>query len=391
MADLRTWLPPRWVAHVVGAANTVMLGIAAVLFLTSLDAPWTGWGFRGGTFPVQIALLVMSWVLAARRPQHPVGWVMSAAQLVLSIDTIAVYLDLFAVQRGWSMTGVVPGLLQSAWVPGILLLLLALALFPDGRLPRSRLGRAVVLLAGPALLGAGTAAFLAGQHLGAGVAAPGPDEPLEALFILYSVFTASVVLAVAQRFGRSSGIERQQLRWVIYAALLYAASLVPAAFVTASAAANALSVLNTVLMTVVVVAMGMAILRYRLYDLDRIVSRTLAYVLLTGVVVAVWVGVALLPTVVLGSGDVDNATVAVATLAAMAVAQPLRSRIQRVIDRRLYRSRYDAQQVAEGLGLALADEIDLPALERRVVASLARTVQPKRVALWVPDTPASTP
>lgn len=390
MAEPRSWLPPRWAAHALGALNLVLLAVAATLFVWSWDVPFDGWGVRGGTFPVQVALVVMGWVLATRRPKHPIGWLLSVLQVFLGIDTVAVYLHHAFSGNGRVIEGVVPGLLQAAWVVGVVLLLHTFARFPDGELPHGRVGRFLLVLTPVTMLSVGIVAFVGGQHLGAGEPTTQAPDALALLFLPMPLFAAVALVAVVLRFHRATGVERQQLRWVVYAAVPYALTLLPAPLQAEAGMVHAVSAVGgTLLMTLVVIAMGLAILRHRLYDLDRIVSRTLAYVLLTAVVVAVWVGVALLPTVVLGSGDVDNATVAVATLAAMAVAQPLRSRIQRVIDRRLYRSRYDARQAVERLGLDLADEIDLPAVERRLVTTLAGTVQPRRVGVWVPDTPTT--
>jgi hypothetical protein len=186
--------------------------------------------------------------------------------------------------------------------------------------------------------------------------------------------------SLVTRFRHADGVERQQLRWLVLAAALTGAAMLATGVLVATgdlAAAGWVSVIGTVFLPL---ATGAAILRYRLYDIDRILSRTLAYGLLT---VLLGLGYA---AVVLGLGrllpDSSSLAVAGATLAAAAVFQPLRRRVQAAVDRRFNRRRHDAARIIEAFGTRLRDQVDLDTLTGEVLGVVDQTMQPTRAWLW---------
>jgi hypothetical protein len=186
------------------------------------------------------------------------------------------------------------------------------------------------------------------------------------------------------RFRRARGTERQQLRWVVLAAALTGMGMLASVVLVAAGNQVVVGWVGAVCVTFLPLAIGAAVLRYRLFDLDRIISRTLAYGLLTVVLGLCYVAGSLVFVLVAGAGtDPPSWLVAVATLAAAAVFRPARRRIQAVVDRRFNRRRYDAAQAIAAFSTRLRDEVDLDALEVELLAVVDQTVQPAKVFLWL--------
>jgi hypothetical protein len=187
--------------------------------------------------------------------------------------------------------------------------------------------------------------------------------------------------SLVARFQSARGVERQQLQWLALAAALTGLSMLAAAILIAAGEVNLAAWASVVGVLFLPLATGAAILRYRLYDLDRIVSRTLAYGLLT---VLLGLGYA---AVVLGLGRLlpegSSLVVAAATLAVAAVFQPLRRRLQGVVDRRFNRRRHDAARVIEGFSARLRDQVDLDGLTAEMLEVVHQTMQPTRASLWL--------
>ncbi|HEX3214299.1 MAG TPA: hypothetical protein VH016_17140, partial [Actinomycetota bacterium] len=226
-------------------------------------------------------------------------------------------------------------------------------------------------------------------------AARAPDNPFDliglggALQVIYRLAFAVTNLAVVVgagslvvRFRRARGTERQQVRWVaLAAALTLLGSLVVVAAVALGTSPVVLGWVAGIYVAILPVALGAAILRYRLYDLDRIISRTLAYGLLTlllglGYAAAVLLLGRLLP-------DSSSLAVAGATLAVVAIFQPARRRVQAAVDRRFNRRRHDAAQMIEAFSGRLRDQVDLTTLTGELLAVVDRTMQPSQASLWL--------
>jgi hypothetical protein len=340
-------------------------------------------------------------VLASRRPRHPVGWLMLALGLAMTIDVVT---DGYARYGLLASPGAVPAVAHlrtlgntfALWPACIGFILL---LTPTGTLPSVRwrwwAGIAVVaplLWQAAAVVGFETLEFppfysFRNPYFVPALAAPATAVPLPAIIVtLLSVVVGGASLVV--RFRRARGEERQQLRWVASAAVMAAVGI-PVAIVGVfieSAAVVGVAVLGSAL--VLCLAIAAAILRYRLYDIDRIVSRTLAYGLLTVLLGLAYAGV------VLGLGRLagrdSSLVVAAATLAVAAVFQPLRRRVQAAVDRRFNRRRHDAARIIEGFAARLRDQVDLDALHGELLAVVDQTIQPTRASLWLrPQEPSS--
>jgi hypothetical protein len=403
--------PRRWPAVLAwGLWGLAMLGLAVMPWMDRLTiqadrADLTGW--QGPLFVAVLGHLTATTVgalVASRRPRHPVGWLLLGFALATTASgVISSYVAYGLVAR--------PGALPAAHVlaryypatgPAALALLsFVLLLTPTGSLPSPRWRWwAVITAATPialVLMVPWAPGRLDPQLLV--TSSPFSDRALGgALLVATRVALVVTTLAVAVaagslvvRFRRAQGVERQQLGWVALAAAL----MVLAAPVVLLAVALGIPILidwaAAVWAVALPVAVGAAVLRYRLYDLDRIVSRTLAYGLLT---LLLGGGYAL---VVLGLGQLlgreSPLVVAAATLAVAAVFQPARRRVQAVVDRRFNRRRHDATRIVEGFGARLRDQVDLDTLTAELLAVVDQTMQPTQASLWLrpPPEPSRTP
>src|SRR5215218_2787558 len=341
-----------------------------------------------------VSAITVGAVLAGRRPRHPVGWLLLGLGLSVSASGAA---DGYAPYGLLVRPGALPAARFVALYGPVLLAVsitcigFVLLLTPTGSLPSPRWRWwARVATAAPVVVV--VAVTLLPQPLGPeyqSVANPlglgALEAPLQAATGVALALTVLGVLVTAAslvgRFRRARGTERQQLGWVALAAAVVslAAALVLAAMVTETPALFGwgLGLCGAILP----LAIGAAILRYRLYDLDRIISRTLAYGLLTVLLGGGYV------LVVVGLGQLlgrdSSLVVAAATLAVAAAFQPARRRVQGAVDRRFNRRRHDAARIIEAFGARLRDQVDLSTLTAELLAVADRTVEPKMVSLWL--------
>jgi len=331
-------------------------------------------------------------LVASRRPAHPVGWLLLAFGLSLCAAglTLAYTNDAVAradAQAAALVAGYVPATIVTAMACSGFILLLT----PTGKLPSPRWRWWVAATAAAPVLLLAAVTLLprpAGRHaqpLSSPLDLQTLDGGLLAAYVTaFAVVISAVLVAAASlvlRFRRARGVERQQLRWVALATVLVA---VNAAIDLAALALGAYwlaPIVGGLNPPILSAAIGAAILRYRLYDLDRIISRTLAYGLLT-----LLLGLAY-AAVVLGLGrllpDSSSLAVAAATLAVAAVFQPARRRIQRLVDRRFNRRRHDAGQTIAAFSGRLRQEIDLDALTGELLDVAEQTMQPTQASLWL--------
>ena len=341
-----------------------------------------------------VGMATVGAVLAGRRPRHPVGWLMLALGLTVTLDGLA---DSYARYGLLANPGSVPGVAHvrtlgdtfALWPACIGFVLL---LTPTGSLPSPRwrwwagiTAVAPLVWKAATVLGFETVEFppfysFQNPYFVPALASPAVAVALPALVItLLSVVVGGVSLVV--RFRRARGVERQQLRWVASAAVVAAVGI-PVALVgiaVESAAVVGVAVLGSA--AVLCLAIAAAILRYRLYDLDRVVSRTIAYGLLTLSLGLSYAGVALGLGQLLGQDS--TLAVAGATLAVAAVFQPARRRIQAAVDRRFNRRRHDAAQTITAFGTRLRDQVDLDTLTGELLAVADWTMQPTQASLWL--------
>jgi hypothetical protein len=341
-----------------------------------------------------VSAVTVGAVLAARRPAHPVGWLLVGLGVSECVhDLTYAYTRYGLVARPGSLPGAgyLAGLNNGVVVAWIACAGFVLLLTPTGRLP-SRRWRwwARVAAAAPVLWLLGSVVDPAPlrpeyPEIANPLAVPALNGLLAGLWVAALVVLVALVVAAGSlvlRFRRARGTERQQLRWLAWGATLASAALVAA--MAGLILADDFTLLNLglgVCAAVLPVATGAAILRYRLYDLDRIISRTLAWTLLT---LLLGLGYAL---VVLGLGRLlpqgSSLGVAAATLAAAAAFQPARRRLQAAVDRRFNRRRHDAAQTIAAFGTRLRDQVDLDTLTGELLAVVHQTIQPTRVSLWL--------
>jgi len=334
-------------------------------------------------------------LIVAGRPANPIGWLLCWTAFVAGAQNLAAGLGAFLVFGRGAPEGELV-----AWVfmwigalflgPGATLLLL---LFPDGRPPSPRWWPvALVSLVASAAFGVGTALLPRIPIFDIA----NPFAPLEGASTVLDLVAVSLstllvcafacAVSLVARMRRARGIERQQLKWFAYAGALAVA-------ITTVAIASGLSlvILTVVVMlafTLLPLAAAVAILRYRLYDIDVLINRTLVYGALSALLAATYFGAVVVLSALLRPFAAESElAVAGSTLAVVILFAPLRSRIQRLVDERFYRSKYDAARTLDAFAARLRDQVDLDALEREVLGVVGRTVQPAHAALWLRERP----
>ena len=347
------------------------------------------WSFAAVALPFAVA----GALITVHRPGNRLGPLLLVGPLSISVEKLAQEL----VQYGVRHPGTVPALAwigwvsNWAWVPFILMLLLLPVLFPDGQplSPRWRplvwaiVAGALVSIVGSALVPEVVDAPSLPNPLGLpGAAGAMLERALSMAFLVgLPVATVAAVASLIVRFHRARGMERQQLKWLAYAAgMLMVAPAVQDSWLGgwATAAVN-------LPIFAIPVAIGIAVLRYRLYDIDRLINRTLVYGLLTALLAGVYAGVVLVGGQLFGGlgAEPPSWAVAGATLAVAALFQPARRRIQQAVDRRFNRRRYDAVKTIEAFSARLRDEIDLDTLSAELLAVVHQTMEPTKASLWL--------
>jgi hypothetical protein len=339
---------------------------------------------------VSLALLAsVALIITLRRPENAVGWLLAAAVLGLGVQQFAGNYSHYALTHPGTLPGGrLAALVQSVGVVALVALALVFLVFPTGHLP-SRRWRPVAW----ALLAVGWLVFAAlvltpGPMLN-GV--PASQNPLGVTALrsvnlidpLYLVLLGSVLLGLVSllvRFRRARGDERQQLKWLpIGVALIVASFLIED---VGNATVNALA--DLLALAVLSGAILVAMLKYRLYDIDRILNRTLVYGLVTSLLIGVYAGLVFLLGRLLDPATGDSAlAVAASTLAVAALFQPARRRVQAVVDRRFNRRKYNAAKTIEGFSARLRDQVDLDTLATELLAVTDKTMQPTTVSLWL--------
>ena len=362
------------------------------------DASTWGTEYNNFIFPVVVlAFALVGALVASRLPGNPIGWLCLAIGLALSLGGMADTYNVYALaNRPSSLPGgeYAAWLENWAWVPAVGLIgTFMVLLFPDGRLP-SRRWRTVAWFSGAVLVLASLSEAFSPGRLGE---APNVANPLgiesargalelvhSASFLLLPFCFVLSALSMVVRFRRSAGEERQQLKWFAAAAVLLGACF-PFVFVVPS---GAYEDLVTLLFAGLPIAVGVAVLRYRLYDIDVLINRALVYGALTAMLALVYVGgvVGLQYLLRVLTGQASTLAVVASTLVIAALFNPLRHRVQAFVDRRFYRTKYDAANTLAAFSARLRDETDVDVLRNDVVAVARSTVQRAHASLWLrPD------
>jgi hypothetical protein len=406
--------PVSWLAWGMWTLS-VVLGVVAVLFyFVSSSIPLEGRDRPPLAFLPVVLLAILSFatvgaLVASRRPKNPIGWILCVMGLATGAAFFAQgYADYALIARPGSLPGGEIAVWSLSWSGNILTVAptFLLLLFPDGRLP-SRSWRPVAwVAAGATVVSVVGAAFKPGvpdddysmvtNPLGIG----GTFGDLLNLMnvaggALLAVALFLSIISIVVRLRRSRGEERQQIKWIVYAGAIMVAAFLAGSVVPGDSepVVDLLWVVGFVALVGIPVAAGIAILKYRLYDIDILINRTLVYGALTATLALVYLGgVATTQATfraLTGQEEQPHLAIVVSTLAIAALFNPLRRRIQGFIDRRFYRRKYDARKTLAAFSAKLRDETDLEALNRELVGVVRETMQPAHVSLWLrPDAAA---
>jgi hypothetical protein len=408
-------------AGLVATLRVALFVAAVALQIATLPLqPPSSWGTGGISTPLWAILPLLPFpivgaLIACRRPGNPIGWICLAAGITWMLGIVSGSYVLYGLRM--ASPGSVPypaavGSLSEFLPPtAILLGTFLILLFPDRSLPSSR-WRPVAWLCGAVIT----------TNIVAGIFVPGPipevrdvrnpfglegqpwladaNEVIGLLFPLCLLASASSLLL---RYLRSGGEVREQIKWLTFAASVVAlgvsGAVIHGTLFTSGAAGstdplfgNLLEDTITLSFGGVPVAIGFAVLKYRLYDIDILINRTLVYGSLTIVLATVYLGGVTATQAIFqsftGQEDLPQLAIVASTLVIAALFNPLRRRVQAFIDRRFYRKKYDARKTLEGFSARLRNEMDLDGLNAELVAVVRETMQPEHVFVWLrPDTP----
>ena len=363
-AHVRTLTTAVWVAVLV------LLASAAALALKWGDADAAGVAFAVELGLFMLGFTVLGVLIARREPHNAVGWLFCAVPIGVLAGTVS---GMYA-ESGLRGDTVVGWFSTWTWLTALLAYALFVPLlFPDGRLPGRR-WRLVGWADGVALLGVFVAAALDVDLLGV-------------IFVVGSIALVPVSLAsVVVRYRRAGSTQRLQLRWCVFAVCAGFAGFILVSLL--ASVVEWVQFLYVFVYALLPMAVGVAMLRYRLYEIDVIIRRTLTYACLVAALAAVYLGGVALAGALLRqlTGSSSVLAVTLSTLVVALAFQPLRRRIQRAVDHRFARARYDANQAVDAFSGRLREQIDLDALSAELVAVVRRTVQPSQTTLWLRPT-----
>jgi hypothetical protein len=350
-----------------------------------------------------LSFSTMGAVIASRRPDNPIGWLFYAIGFVGGVRLLSTEYAAYSLvaQSGLSLGGEALAWIASwLWVPDVGLYLLLALLFPNGRLPSARWRPITGLIGVVVIIGTVAVALSPGPIRGLEpienpLGMEGfPNVPVLTEALLYALGLVALA-SVLVRLRRSRVVERQQIKWFAYAAVLLATSAIITYVLSEASSLRWLGWVAFVPGMVgnagMPIAVGVAILRYRLYEIDILINRTLVYGALTATLVAVYFGGVASAQAIFRqlTGEVEQPQLAivVSTLVIAALFNPLRRRVQAFVDRRFYRSKYDARKTLEAFSAKLRDETDLDALSDDLVGVVRETMQPAHVSLWLRSEP----
>jgi hypothetical protein len=403
LADTRRRVVPgaKWATALAFVSVTVASVVGTAVVATSLHHVHTstsGWV----SVLLVVVLTPLGFLLAIRRPLNPIGWLflgvgacLVLSALATSYSTLDYVQDHGSLPLGWASL-----LFAEFWAPGIVLFSVAALLFPDGR-PGSRTTRVLLvalLLAGlvwqGGAFGIAVSAIVAHHiHIDPAGDLYAIDHPVggwawwytaaqPAFFLTLGVVWLGWLVKQVPTYRQSFGERRLQLKW-LYGGVTACGlgGILMAAFTSSSEPLHALAILGTVLLCALPISVGIALMKFHLYDIDKVVSRTVSYGLVTAFVLAAYVGIISLLTKAIGLSS--PVAVAASTLAAAAAFNPLRRRVQRAVDRRFNRARFDAEAVVGAFAASLRNSIDLDTVRAQLLQVIGSAIEPSHVRVWV--------
>jgi len=384
VAVVRSWasvpVGPRMTATVrLAVAAFAVVVVPVLLVLAVADPGHSAWGVAFLGFLLAGALIL--W----RQPDNPIGWLL----FVVGASTSALVVDQWYVR---SSLGPGPVVAEVAFLPlgslPWLALILLVVLFPDGRATtrlQSSLVRLAILVGIVGLLGTLTQpdglTSRRPNPLAAGWVAPAASWLIGGPgFLIIPALLLAASVSLIQRWRRSAGERRLQFRWLLWGSAITLLAL-PGMFLFVGDVWSVVGVTLLLAFWSIPVAIGIAVTKYRLYDIDRIISRTTSYAIVTGLLLATYAAVAASISAALGKQS--SFAVAAATLAAAALARPVLRQVQDVVDRRFNRSRYNAMHTVDAFGSRLRNQVDAHHVREDLVDTVNATLQPDQVTLWI--------
>ena len=347
-----------------------------------------------------IPAATVSTLLAVRRPGNPIGWLMFVILIIGASPSNEYDIWVFRMHHGSELLGRVSLAVQEAWPLLLVAVAVLLWVFPDGKLPGGRWRRpsVVLLIVGLALAGLCTLPGIAAAARPVVRVAPDGNPAGSSTGVFVVLYIAVIALSLIAwltwlviqipSYRHADGERRQQLKWlysgggVTLVAFILGIFVVPLA--TGQSVGSGTHPLRQAFLVVAFgalpVCLGVAVLKYRLYELDRIISRVVSYTLVTGLLVGVYAGLVLLLTRVLSASS--PVAVAASTLAAAALFTPLRRRVQRAVDRRFNRARYDADKTVAAFAARLQDAVDLDSVQDDLTNVVHQALEPAHLSVW---------
>jgi hypothetical protein len=386
-----------WFAWSLCALSLVLTGLGLLFHILNLSDPsvptFTYWV---ESTVMGVGATTVGAIIASRRTHNPIGWLLCVSGLLFGAVMFATEYAIYAllVAPGTLPAGEALASVNPLWVLGFNLFVLMLVLFPTGQLPRSRWRWVVYLYVAVAFVEVVAMLFLPGPLEGLDLidnplgieGLPIGRKPVQAL-----IFTGGLVASgtLILRLRKGSWVERQQIKWLAYAAAVATGGNILAYTPPEAIGAPWVTSVGYVFVELGVlgipISIGIAILRYRLYEIDTIINRTLVYGALTATLAALYFGaiVVLQRVFVVLTGEKSTLVIVASTLLIAALFNPLRRRFQAFIDRRFYRRKYDARKTLDDFSAQLRNETDLNALSDDLVGVIRETMQPAHVSLWL--------
>jgi hypothetical protein len=389
-----------WLAWSACAFSLTLTALSVLLIVLLLRSEATIYYFWLETSMVTIGYSTVGAIVASRLPESPIGWLFCAIAFIFGVDHFSAEYAAYALlepTRSLPAGEVCAWLTSWVWVFGLGLIVFLDLLFPNGRLPSARwrwfarftvialLPAAILAALSPGLITSSTLKNPLGIE-----GLPNATMPVQAFMYALIVVGASSMLA---RLRHAGSVEQQQIKWFACATVVVISGVILKNVVYPPVGVAWVWWVGLILTAVGVasspVAMGVAIFRYRLYEIDILINRTLVYGSLTATLVALYfVGIVVLQSLfVVLSGEKSTLAVVASTLVIAALFNPFRRRIQSVVDRRFYRRKYDARKTLESFSTRLRNETDLDAVSEDLVGVVRETMQPAHVSLWLrPET-----